>query len=234
MRELVRTGTTLVFVTHNLDQMQSICRRALVLDGGRSVFEGPSREAVGHYLDAMSRGYTQRRTDVVRDDGESSNNVELVSLRFVGQGGDEAVWLRASEPVCAELKLRLRRPVRNLVVELNMRAAAEENILCFNSARDGLRIDGRTGELEVLLTLPHIPLASGQYFWNLRVWDLESGETEIDTPVQFPLVIDDEGRATGRLTVDHEWSIASKETEDPRSSERRSTQPTFVHTGETR
>ena len=234
MRELVRTGTTLVFVTHNLDQMQSICRRALVLDGGRSVFEGPSREAVGHYLEAMSRSYTQRRTDVTPDDGESPRNVEMVSLRFVGQDGDEVVWLRSSEPVRAELILNLRRPVRNLVVELNLRAAAEENLLCFNSARDAVTIDGCEGELKVLLALPHLPLAGGQYFWNLRVWNLDSGETEIDTPLQFPLVIDDEGRATGRFTLDHEWSIVSTPAADTTPNETHTPQPALARAGESR
>ncbi len=213
MRELVRGGTTLVFVTHNLDQMQSICQRALVLDGGLSVFEGSSREAVGHYLEAMSRTYTQRRTDVVRDNAESPGNVELMSLKFLNEAGEEVVWQRATEPVQAQLTLKLRRPIRHMVVELNMRAAAEENILSFNSGRDGLMFDGRVGELKVILALPRIPLSSGQYFWNVRVWNSDTGETKIDTPLQFPLVIDDEGRATGRLAMDHEWTSISSSVE---------------------
>lgn len=227
MRELVRAGTTLVFVTHNLDQMQSICQRALVLDGGRSVFEGSSGEAVGHYLGAMSRTYAQRRTDILCGDVGLPNNVRVVSLRFFNGDGDDVVWQRASEPVHAELTLFLHRPIRRLVVELNMRTAAEENILSFNSGRDGLTFDGRVGEHKVRLALPQIPLASGQYFWNVRVWDGDTGETQIDTPLQFPLVIDDEGRATGRLTVDHEWTFLSLPSVETETRDQCSLQPVF-------
>ncbi|MGD2109071.1 MAG: polysaccharide ABC transporter ATP-binding protein [Phycisphaerae bacterium] len=214
MRDLVRSGTTLVFVTHNLDQMQSICPRALVLDGGKAVFEGRSQEAVTHYLAAMSRTYADRRTDVVHRDEELCDTVELLSLKFVDEGGDEVVWQRASQPLRAEVTLRLRRPVRRMVVELNMRAATEENILSFNSGRGGMIFDGRVGTHQAVLTIPHLPLASGQYFWNARVWDMETGETKLDTPVRFPLVIDDEGRATGRLAVEHEWTFVSSTSTD--------------------
>ena len=214
MRELVHAGTTLVFVTHNLDQMQSICRRALVLEGGRCVFAGASREAVGHYLTALSRVYTQRRTDVVQSNSVGPDAVELVALRFRNEAGEDVVWLRAREPVRAELHLRLHRPIPRLVVELNMRASAEENMLSFNSGRDGLMFDGRAGEHKVILTIPHIPVASGQYFWSVRLWDADTGETELDTPLKFPLVIDDGGRATGRLAVDHAWTFISSASVD--------------------
>ena len=214
MRELVHAGTTLVFVTHNLDQMQSICRRALVLESGRCVFAGASREAVGHYLTALSRVYAQRRTDVVQSDTGRPDSVELVALRFRNEAGEDVVWLRAREPVRAELHLRLHRPIPRLVVELNMRASAEENMLSFNSGRDDLTFDGRAGEHKVILTIPHIPVAGGQYFWNVRIWDADTGQTELDTPLKFPLVIDDGGRATGRLAVDHEWTFISSASVD--------------------
>lgn len=66
-------------------------------------------------------------------------------------------------------------------------------------------LDGTVGDHRVTLALPRIPLAGGQYFWNARMWNAETGETLIDTPMKFPMVIDDEGHATGALALDHEW-----------------------------
>ena len=48
MREMVAGGTTLVFVTHNMEQMQAICRRGVVLDNGSVSFDGDAGEAVRH------------------------------------------------------------------------------------------------------------------------------------------------------------------------------------------
>ncbi|MBU0716929.1 MAG: hypothetical protein KJ749_01665, partial [Planctomycetes bacterium] len=210
MHELVRSGTTLVFVTHNLDQMQSICRRAIVLDHGKTVFSGPSRDAVGHYLTAMSQAYITCPTDFSREDHDLSQTAELISLRLLNTSGDEVVWVRPADEVRAVVRFKLRRPIPRLVVELNMRASVHENLLSLNSGRDQITFDGSIGEHTVALTLPDLPVSGGQYFWNVRMWDADRGTTELDTPFRFPLVVDDEGRATGALCLDHDWVHACR------------------------
>ncbi|UCE59586.1 MAG: ABC transporter ATP-binding protein [Phycisphaerales bacterium] len=215
MRELVEGGTTLIFVTHNLDQMQSICPRAIVLSEGRCVFDGTSREAVGHYFSAMSRAYVSRPGDVQAGDVGENDAVELLGLRILNEAGEEVVWARAVEPLRAESRFRLHRPIERLVVELNMRSSSSENLLSVNSGRDGVTLNGTIGEHTVTLAMDDIPVCSGQYFWNVRIWDADRGTAELDTPFRFPLVIDDEGRATGIFCVDHEWSFGVSEAASP-------------------
>jgi len=145
MRELVEGGTTLIFVTHNLDQMQAICPRAIVLSEGRCVFDGASREAVGHYFSAMSRAYVTNPADVASGTTDVQNAVDLGSLRLLDEKGNEVVWARASDALRAELRFTLRREISRLVVELNMRASTSENLLSINSGRDGVRLSGAVG-----------------------------------------------------------------------------------------
>ncbi len=213
MRELVSNGTTLVFVTHNLDQMQAICQRALVLENGKCFFEGPPSDAVRHYMDTMSRAYAVRPSDVTAEGTDKYAAVSLLRFVFVNEAGDEVVWIRPHEPVRAEVTFRLDRPVHRLVVELNMRASVQENVISLNSERDGLTFDARTGVHSVSLGLPRIPLAGGQYFWNVRMWDAETGETLLDTPFTRPMSIDDEGRAAGLVAIEREWVFSPQTTE---------------------
>ena len=217
MRELVQDGTTLVFVTHNLDQMQAICPRAIVLEAGRCSFDGLSKEAVGHYLGAMSRAYPHQRADSPADAQRCSGAVELISVRFLNDAGDEVVWIRSREPVRAVLVFRTKRPIPRLVAELNLKVASQENVLSFNSGRDGLTFKAQPGAHTITLSLPNIPLAGGQYFWNVRMWDADTGTNELETPAKFPMVIDDQGKATGKLTLEHTWSIVEAPV-DPSSS----------------
>lgn len=46
IRELHAAGKTLVVVSHDLDMVANLCERAVVLRGGRVVFDGPSAEGV--------------------------------------------------------------------------------------------------------------------------------------------------------------------------------------------
>jgi len=211
MRKLVQDGTTLVFVTHDLDQVRSICRRTIVLELGRIAYQGPTRDAVGQYMSAMSRAFADRPSDLHVQSHDRHGSVELLDLRWLDADFAEIVWLRPQQEIRAELSLRLARPIRSMVVELNMRAAVEEPLLSFNSGRVGRMFGGDAGLYRLTLTLPALPLSGGQYFWNARIWDAVNGATLLDTPFRYPMVVNDGGKATGRLCLDHHWTLESTE-----------------------
>lgn len=207
MRALVRTGTTLVFVTHDLDQMQTICRQAVVLEKGQSTYIGAARDAVGHYLQAMTRAFVDRPPDLMDGDDRQGGDAEVLSLKILDVDDEEAIWVRPTEPIRVELTFRLHRAVPRLVVEMNMRAAVHQNLLSVNSGRDELTYRGDVGEHRVSLNLPTIPLSGGQYVWNVRLWDADSGKALIDTPFRFPMAINDGGCKTGVVSLPHRWSF---------------------------
>jgi lipopolysaccharide transport system ATP-binding protein len=49
MREFTRNGTTLIFVSHNLTAVGSLCKKALLLHRGAPVFQGEVGEAIKNY-----------------------------------------------------------------------------------------------------------------------------------------------------------------------------------------
>jgi lipopolysaccharide transport system ATP-binding protein len=50
MNEVAREGRTVVFVSHNLAIIQSLCRRAILLENGRVIADGPVKETIDGYL----------------------------------------------------------------------------------------------------------------------------------------------------------------------------------------
>jgi lipopolysaccharide transport system ATP-binding protein len=63
MRENVRAGVTLVFVSHNLQAVAALCKRALVCGRGRLLFDGPTEQALTVYLQAAQTTSTRGGTD---------------------------------------------------------------------------------------------------------------------------------------------------------------------------
>jgi lipopolysaccharide transport system ATP-binding protein len=55
MQDVTRAGRTVVFVSHNLAAVRSLCPRALVLEGGRLVFDGETSAAIDRYLGRADR-----------------------------------------------------------------------------------------------------------------------------------------------------------------------------------
>src|SRR2546422_9770872 len=50
MGQVAKEGRTVLFVSHNMTTIQSLCHRALWLDAGKLIDEGPTQTVVQHYL----------------------------------------------------------------------------------------------------------------------------------------------------------------------------------------
>src|SRR5262245_22293 len=62
MAEVIRAGTTVLFVSHNLRAVSDLCPRSLLLDHGSCAAIGETSEVIGHYMDRV-RSSGAGRTD---------------------------------------------------------------------------------------------------------------------------------------------------------------------------
>ncbi|HYI09611.1 MAG TPA: ABC transporter ATP-binding protein [Thermoanaerobaculia bacterium] len=98
MREVASSGRTVVFVSHNLDSIERLCSRAVLLSRGSVERIGPSSEVIAHYLSRRGKGAV----------------VDLTAVDRIGEGraritGFEVLDVTADEPLDA---LELRQPFR--------------------------------------------------------------------------------------------------------------------------
>ncbi|MCS7038414.1 MAG: ABC transporter ATP-binding protein [Anaerolineae bacterium] len=112
MSEIAGEGRTVLFVSHNLPSVEALCARAFVLDEGRLVFSGPSREAVSFYLDRQVFGLASGvdlRHHPHRLPGDREPIFE--SLRLLNGDGVETSSFAIGEPITFELKMNLGEEV---------------------------------------------------------------------------------------------------------------------------
>jgi lipopolysaccharide transport system ATP-binding protein len=64
MEEILGSGATVIFVSHNLRAVAGLCSRCLLLEHGRVVRIGPSDEVIKEYL---NRGHQTRAINAARD-----------------------------------------------------------------------------------------------------------------------------------------------------------------------
>jgi homopolymeric O-antigen transport system ATP-binding protein len=58
MNEVATAGRTVLFVSHDLTAVNSLCERAILLHEGSIIREGPTREVSAYYLDSANRLYS--------------------------------------------------------------------------------------------------------------------------------------------------------------------------------
>lgn len=99
MTSLVRQGTTLIFVSHHLPAIESLCERGVMLDRGRVVADGPAKEVLAHYLSEME----DRRLDLLSLE-RNQGRVRVVSVTCHSPDGAEKSRFAPDDPI--EIRLR--------------------------------------------------------------------------------------------------------------------------------
>lgn len=103
-------GRALLFVSHNMVAVQSLCSRAILLDHGRLAGCGPAREVVAQYLSlGVSTAESERAwTEPEAAPGNEFARVTRVRAMPATPGGDEIISM--ATPVAIELEYwRLQR-----------------------------------------------------------------------------------------------------------------------------
>jgi len=198
MSDVTAEGRTVVFVSHNLDAIQRLCPRAVLLDGGRVVDAGRSDEVVRGYLTRQLR----RPSPV--------EWLDVSSLRRRGTGGARfaAVRFTTGQPMLEghpypmgplEVEMQIdaahARSVASLAVVIrdvsgpklvNADTAASEQVLHLESGRN-----------VVTLRIESLYLNPGEYTVDLWIGDGgPTGADHIESAFQL-LVYDPRPAGTG-------------------------------------
>lgn len=83
--EEIRQKSSVIFISHNMYQVERICDRVIVLDKGRLVFYGETKEAIDHYYSiAIARG---KKNDNRLIELGNSGDIKDLSLELVSLNG---------------------------------------------------------------------------------------------------------------------------------------------------
>jgi len=121
IKEFRQQGTTLLIVSHDKGAIQSICDRAILLNGGRVAMEG-APEAVMDYYNAMlaDRGNeTVKR--VVLEDGRTqtvsgSGEVVLDSIELLNEKSKRVEVVSIGESLRLKVQYKTKEPISDLTI----------------------------------------------------------------------------------------------------------------------
>jgi lipopolysaccharide transport system ATP-binding protein len=192
MRDVASTqGRTVLFVTHNMAAVESLCNAALLLAGGRCVARGRNQEVLREYLRDINKFSEIPITD--RKDRSGSGDVRFRSLLFKSSDVEVSMFqsgLEASFDL--EIENRTASNLRNVRIALGIDDEAGQRITILDTALIDTNInDLPPGRTNVRAVIPRLSLLPGRYQltlfaanngvtadWlkNVAVFDVEGGD----------------------------------------------------------
>lgn len=157
-KELQRRDATILFVSHNMFSIKTMCARVIYLKGGRIDFDGPTEEAIARYeedcrLSSLSGGEID----------ESERRILITGVALLDEKGQQRTVFEHGERVRLRLWYKTHKPVEGANVIVGVIRSDGVQACVYSSATDGLVIDRLSGEGMVELLTPPLKLVAELY-----------------------------------------------------------------------
>lgn len=130
MGDVARLGRTVLFVSHNMAAVQSLCDRVLWLEQGSIIAEGSPEEVIGSYLKSAFSTELERVWPDVEAQGQGQAWIRRVALHPQGESLGGAITVRTA----LELELEFWNLEEGAHLDVRIDLYNEQNVLVLVSA----------------------------------------------------------------------------------------------------
>lgn len=177
-----KSGRTVLFVSHNLAAVQSLCQRGIVLERGAMRFDGAVDDALGQYVRSLEGDGTLGAGQALESDGFVLERLDVTSLRsgdaLEAANGAAALGeplVRSACPCVVHFAVRGATDLPSVIVNVWVSGAYGERLLLLSSRLAGLPLRGFAKRLACEIRVRQLMLMPGQYRLNVALFS-SSGE----------------------------------------------------------
>jgi ABC-type polysaccharide/polyol phosphate transport system ATPase subunit len=224
IQEMKYRGVTLVFVTHQLDQVRALCDRALWLDHGRTEAVGDPDRVVDAYLQEVSgpshpvtppaSASTEAPAEEPPEEEEKKSEMdeerwgsgEVVIRRaaLVDAWDRELVALGAGTAVTIDLDVDVRVPQKDFVFGVGIYHADGNCVYGTNTEIEGFAPDLLEGSARIRFVMPSLDLVAGTYRIDVAAHTINGRAFDYRRNV-IRFVVGSRVHDTGVYRPKHEW-----------------------------
>jgi lipopolysaccharide transport system ATP-binding protein len=213
MEDVTSQGRTVLFVSHNMEAVLTLCRQGVVLNGGRVSFIGGSTESVHFYQRAEAGKSSANAPHVVwtNQAGDGSAKPRVLKIEILDFEGNPKPSIQTWDDVRFRLHYESPEDIDAGSVILEIRDQRDARLMVMDS---GLGLPLKAGKHQADCVIRRLPLSAGDYSVGVGLALSNTGWLWRDTNVGMLLVdgrdVFDSGRPPVHsrmlFAVPHEWS----------------------------
>jgi lipopolysaccharide transport system ATP-binding protein len=223
MDEVARGGRTVLFVSHNMNAVTSLCTRAVWLRGGRVATDGEPRQVVADYLATQQERATRLRAGVGRFElRDAPRNGALArgtasaiaSLQLRNGRGLPTDVAECGAPLELEISYGHAEPLTRPTFGLLISQPGLAPIAFLQTALQHGPIDKLPPQGTVVCRIGRLPLAPGRYQLSVGISTLGEQLDFVERCIELEVQPGDyfgtgrlPGPAQGALLVDASWRV---------------------------
>jgi ABC-type polysaccharide/polyol phosphate transport system ATPase subunit len=168
MEELRKKGTTLIFVSHNLEAVRQVCDRGLVMYRGEAIFQGTAPDAVVAYSDAIRESARQSTAEIPGEEGLAQRvmtfDAEIERVRLLDAKDQQVSVIQSGMPAQVAMDVVFKKDVSDPIFSMIIRTP--DGRVVYDTTTRWMHVqtpDFRAGERYRIAFTLDLPLLGGVY-----------------------------------------------------------------------
>jgi ABC-type polysaccharide/polyol phosphate transport system ATPase subunit len=163
MQEVSKSGRTIVFVSHQMNQIRRLCQRCLWVDGGKVRLSGSMLEVVGAY----EASFAALPSSSGNGAADRNHSTRFLSWRIAEPRSDTPNVLDSLGSVTFESSLAVKEEIHDGLHGVAL--FNSDHQLIWATSVDKLEL--KSGSHNLRFKLPSLPLRPGIYHWDVSIWE---------------------------------------------------------------
>jgi lipopolysaccharide transport system ATP-binding protein len=162
MGNVAKSGRTILFVSHQMNQICRLCERVLWIDSGSVCAQGLTGAVLAQYETAC---FDPEKT--CEGGRGKSAAVRFLSWEIVDPGGGQHQVVERTAPVTVRFTVEINKPIRSGHHGIHL--YNNEGLTIWGTVAENLQLERGIHELNFELST--LPLKPGSYHWMVSLWD---------------------------------------------------------------
>ncbi|QIE60611.1 ABC transporter ATP-binding protein [Rasiella rasia] len=156
-------GRTVLFVSHNMAAVKNLCTRGIVLENGKSIYEGNANDAVEYYL---KNAFQLSKTHILeRTDRKGNKKLQIESIQIENNRDVEVSELYSGESYAMKFYYTQYKPVEagQLTLVVQFRNQKDELACTIGTDEMGIRFSEISKSGYFQISIPKLQFREGEY-----------------------------------------------------------------------
>jgi len=211
MGDVAGEGRTVIFVSHNMGAVETLCERGFVINNGEIGFIGEKHRAISHYLSE-----SQKVSDIMlRNDRKGNGSLKIIGIilkdsfdNVVGQTG-------TGQYLSVDFRFEAVNKIDNPIITIHIANNQDEPLMMLHSRMSGDHFKDVKGEGVFSCIIQKVPLPPGEYFISYSVLGGGSFLDALDNAVSLDVISGDfygsgeiPSASQGKVLLDAQWKMS--------------------------
>lgn len=178
MENFLKSGKTVLIVSHDLGMVEKWCEGAIFLENGAVKISGKTNMVIDHYLTSVAESenklHLEREADSDKKDESATNRwgtreVEITSVQILDNKGEERYIFNSGDEVVVAIGYSANTPVNDPVIGVGIYKLDGSHCFGTNTDIDGIAIDNISGDGRAAVSFDSLNLVDGSYTISVAV-----------------------------------------------------------------